>query len=45
MTVDDGLSLRAMQVNPVGYTVRDALGTVADCEGAHTNELVARVVQ
>ena len=43
ITMDDWLSLKAVQVNSVGYTVRDALRIVADYEGAHTNEMVAWV--
>ena len=43
ITMDDWLSLKAVQVSSVGYTVRDALRIVADYEGAHTNEMVAWV--
>lgn len=43
VTMDDWLSLKAVQVNSVGYTVRDALKIVADYEGAHSNEMVAWV--
>ena len=43
ISMEDWLSIKAVQVNSVGYTVRDALGIVADYEGAHTNELVAWV--
>ena len=39
IAMDDWLSLKAAQVNSVGYTVRDALRIVADYEGAHTNDL------
>ncbi len=35
------LDAKALQVNSVSYTVRDALKLVADYEGAHTNELPA----
>lgn len=41
--MDDWLSLKAVQVNSVGYTVRDALKIVADYEGAHTNEMFSVV--
>ena len=37
------LDAKALQVNSVSYTVRDALKLVADYEGAHTNELPAWV--
>jgi len=39
IAMDDWLSLKAAQVNSVGYTIRDALKIVADYEGAHTNEM------
>ena len=39
--LDAWLDAKALQVNSVGYTVRDALKIVADYEGAHTNELPA----
>lgn len=41
--LDAWLDAKALQVNSVGYTVRDALKIVADYEGAHTNELPALV--
>ncbi len=39
--MDAWLDAKALQVNSVSYTVRDALKIVADYEGAHTNELPA----
>ena len=41
--LDAWLDAKALQVNSVSYTVRDALRLVADYEGAHTNELPAWV--
>ena len=38
---DAWLKAKALQVNSVSYTVKDALRLVADYEGAHTNELPA----
>ena len=43
ITLDEWLSSKAVQVNSVGYSVRDALRIVADYEGAHSNEMVAWV--
>lgn len=42
-TLDEWLSSKAVQVNSVGYSVRDVLKIVADYEGAHSNEMVAWV--
>ena len=39
--LDAWLDAKALQVNSVSYTIRDALRLVADYEGAHTNELPA----
>ena len=39
--LDEWLASKAVQVNSVGYSVRDVLGIVADYEGAHANEMVA----
>lgn len=36
--MDAWLATKILQVNSVGYTVRDALKLVADFEGAHTND-------
>ena len=41
--LDAWLDAKALQVNSVSYTVRDALRLVANYEGAHTNELPAWV--
>ena len=41
--LDTWLDAKALQVNSVSYTVKDALKLVADYEGAHTNELPAWV--
>ena len=41
--LDAWLGTKALQVNSVGYTVKDALGLVADYEGAHANDLPAVV--
>ena len=41
--LDAWLDAKALQVNSVSYTVKDALGLVADYEGAHANELPALV--
>ena len=41
--LDTWLNAKALQVNSVSYTVKDALRLVADYEGAHTNELPALV--
>ena len=41
VSLDAWLDAKALQVNSVSYTVKDALGLVADYEGAHTNELPA----
>ena len=41
--LNDWLASKVVQVNSVGYSVRDVLGIVADYEGAHTNELLAFV--
>lgn len=41
--LDKWLSSKAVQVNSVGYSVRDVLGIVADYEGAHANEMPAWV--
>ena len=41
--LDAWLGARALQVNSVSYTVKDALRLVADYEGAHANELPAWV--
>lgn len=41
--LDAWLDAKALQVNSVSYTVKDALKLVADYEGAHTNELPAWV--
>ena len=41
--LDAWLDAKALQINSVSYTVRDALRLVADYEGAHTNELPAWV--
>ena len=40
---DAWLKAKAVQVNSVSYTLRDALRLVADYEGAHTNEMPAFV--
>ena len=37
ISMDAWLSTKILQVNSIGYTVRDALKLVADFEGAHTN--------
>ena len=39
--MDDWLKLKVLQINSVGYTLRDALKLVADYDGAHTNDLPA----
>ena len=39
--MDDWLKYKVLQVNSVGYTLKDALKLVADYEGAHTNDLPA----
>ena len=39
VSLDAWLDTKALQVNSVSYTVKDALRLVADYEGAHTNEL------
>ncbi len=36
--MDTWLETKILQVNSIGYTVRDALKLVADFEGAHTND-------
>ena len=36
--MDAWLAAKILQVNSIGYTVRDALKLVADFEGAHTND-------
>ena len=36
--MDTWLATKVLQVNSIGYTVRDALKLVADFEGAHTND-------
>ena len=41
--LDAWLDTKALQVNSVSYTVKDALRLVADYEGAHANELPAWV--
>jgi len=41
--MDAWLGAKALQVNSVSYTVKDALKLVADYEGAHTNELFSVV--
>ena len=41
--LDAWLDAKALQINSVSYTVKDALQIVADYEGAHTNELPAWV--
>ena len=41
--LDAWLDAKALQVNSVSYTIKDALKLVADYEGAHTNELPAWV--
>ena len=41
--LDAWLDAKALQVNSVSYTVKDALKLVADYEGAHTNELPSLV--
>ena len=41
--LDEWLAAKAVQVNSVGYSVRDVLRIVADYEGAHANEMVAWV--
>ena len=41
--LDPWLGTKALQVNSIGYTVKDAIGLVADYEGAHANELPALV--
>ena len=41
--LDAWLKVKALQVNSVSYSVGDALGLVANYEGAHTNELPAFV--
>lgn len=41
VSLDAWLDARALQINSVSYTIRDALALVADYEGAHTNELPA----
>ena len=41
LPLDAWLGTKALQVNSVSYTVKDALRLVADYEGAHTNELPA----
>ena len=43
VSLDAWLDTKALQVNSVSYTVKDALRLVADYEGAHTNELPAWV--
>ena len=43
IALDAWLGTKALQVNSVSYTVRDALGLVANYEGAHTNEMPAFV--
>jgi len=40
ITLDDWLASKAVQVNSVGYSVRDVLKIVADYEGAHWNEML-----
>ena len=40
-TLAEWLSSKAVQVNSVGYSVRDVLRIVADYEGAHSNDMVA----
>ena len=37
ISMDKWLEMKILQVNSVGYTVRDALKLVADFEGAHAN--------
>ena len=39
--LDNWLEMKALQVNSVTYTVKDAVKLVADYEGAHTNDLPA----
>ena len=41
--LDAWLGAKALQVNSVSYSVRDALHLVADYEGAHSNEMPAFV--
>ena len=41
--LEEWLQAKALQVNSVGYTVKDTLKLVADYEGAHSNELPAFV--
>lgn len=41
ISLDEWLHSKAVQVNSVGYTVRDVLRIVADYEGAHSNDMVA----
>ena len=41
VALDAWLDAKALQINSVSYTIRDALRLVADYEGAHTNELCA----
>ena len=36
--MDTWLATKILQVNSIGYTVRDALKLVADFEGAHTSD-------
>ena len=36
--MDTWLATKILQVNSIGYTVRDALKLVADFEGAHIND-------
>lgn len=43
ISMDAWLGAKALQVNSVTYTVKDALKLVADYEGAHTNELFSVV--
>ena len=37
--MEDWLAAQVLQINSVGYSIRDALALVANFEGAHTNEL------
>ena len=42
--MDTWLATKILQVNSIGYTVRDALKLVADFEGAHSNDEVLTFV-
>ena len=42
--MDTWLDTKIMQVNSIGYTIRDAMKLVADFEGAHTNDELSAFV-